>query len=95
VGASLETDGAEQDRSLRAELAALIDGVDLGSDEAVRALRRPVLRRILLHEFGAGFADHPDLGAMLDRIASTMEADPAMSGQFRTLLAELRRPTAP
>lgn len=90
-----QIDESEHGPSLRADLAALVDGVDLDSEEAVRALRRPIFRRILLREFGAGFAEHPDLGTMIDHIESVLEADPVMPGQFLALLKELKAPPRP
>ena len=62
---------------LRQELVVLAAGVDLDSESAVRALRRPVVRRILLWEFGESFLEHPDFQGALATIESAMDADPA------------------
>lgn len=91
MGATVEG----QPVSLRGELVALIGEVDLDSEDAVRALRRPVLRRILLSEFGEDFVEHPDFAAMVDRIESAIDADPAMPGQFLGLLRHLRGRASP
>lgn len=88
-------DGAEQSRSLKTDLATLISEVDLDSEEAVRRLRRPILRRILLSEFGEGFAEHPDFAAMMDRIELALDVDPAMPKQFLALLRDLKHPSPP
>ncbi|MDW2981790.1 hypothetical protein [Rhodanobacter sp. KK11] len=80
----------KQSTLLRGDLIALIREVDLESEAAVRALRRPVLRRILLSEFGESFVEHPDFAATVDRIESAMDADPAMPDQFLALLRHLR-----
>lgn len=66
--------------------------VDLESDPAVRALRRPMVRRILLWEFGESFLEHPDFQGALASIEAAMDADPAIPGQFQLLLRRLRQP---
>lgn len=86
---------AEQSRSLKTDLATLISEVDLDSEEAVRRLRRPILRRILLSEFGEGFAEHPDFAAMMERIELALDVDPAMPKQFLALLRDLKHPSPP
>lgn len=68
----------------------LAAGVDLDSESAVRALRRPVVRRILLWEFGESFLEHPDFQGALATIESAMDADPAMPEKFLSLLRQLR-----
>lgn len=95
VAAGTHALGPEPRRSLRADLVVLIEGVDLESEDAVRSLRRPVIRRILLNEFGGEFTGHPDLAAMVDRIESVLDADAAASAQFLRMLHDLRGAGAP
>lgn len=82
---------SERDLSvLRRDLAVLVTGVDLDSQSAVRALRRPVVRRILLWEFGQTFLEHPEFQSALDTIESALDADPAIGARFQIVLKSLR-----
>jgi hypothetical protein len=75
---------------LRHDLALLTAGVDLDSEPAVRALRRPVVRRILLWEFGESFLEHPDFRDALARVEKAMDTDPAIPRGFLTMLKQVR-----
>jgi hypothetical protein len=66
--------------------------VDLESEPAVRALRRPVVRRILLWQFGESFLEHPDFQGAVASIEAAMDADPAIPARFQALLRSLRAP---
>lgn len=90
-GASHEAVDARNPAVLRRDLAALTAGVDLDSAPAVRALLRPVVRRILTWEFGAAFIEHPDYQQVLAGIESAMDADPAAPRQFLAMLRDLQK----
>lgn len=90
VKAETQAADANGARALRADLAALVEGVDLESADAVRSLRRPAIRRILLNEFGGDFGGHPDLGAMVERIDAVMDVDQAAFAQFLRMLKDLK-----
>jgi hypothetical protein len=69
----------------------VVRDVDLDDEEAVKASRRPVLREILLCEFGASFREHPEFLPMLDSIEQALEADETMPRRFVDLLRALRK----
>lgn len=71
-------------------LGDLVRGVDPDDSAGAAALRRPVLREILLWEFGADFRQHPEFASMLETIERTMSADPRFAGRFGDLLRQLR-----
>lgn len=75
---------------LRMRLGDLVRGVDPDDSAGAAALRRPVLREILLWEFGADFRQHPEFASMLETIERTMSADPRFAGRFGDLLRQLR-----
>lgn len=77
--------------ALQQELKKLAENVDLDSEPALRELRRPVIRRILLWEFGESFLQHPEFQGTLTSIESAMDADPAIPIRFQNLLKHLRR----
>lgn len=64
--------------------------VDLDSEPAVRALRKPMVRHILLWEFGESFLEHPDFTSAVAQIESAMDADPAIPVTFLAMLKQLR-----
>jgi hypothetical protein len=75
---------------LKKRLSDAVRNVDMDDEQAVKASRRPVLREILLWEFGPSFREHPELSPMLDSIERELESDPNMPGRFIDLLRALR-----
>ncbi|MEI7038079.1 hypothetical protein [Fulvimonas yonginensis] len=76
---------------LRQRLKDVVQGVDLDSKEGLRTAQRPVLREILLWEFGATFREHAEFTAMLDSIERTLDADPEAPRKLVALLRDLQK----
>jgi hypothetical protein len=83
--------GPHDQAVLRGRLAPLLRGVDVADETQLRALRRPVVREILLWEFGADFRQHAEFSPMLDAIEQALDADPAMPARFAELVRHLKQ----
>ncbi|MHB1798698.1 MAG: hypothetical protein ACYCUI_10385 [Vulcanimicrobiaceae bacterium] len=50
----------------------------------------PMIREILLWEFGAAFRSHPDFLDMVDAVDQAIAADPQLQGRLGALIQVLR-----
>lgn len=87
------TTAAHDPAVLRKRLKDAVQGVDLDDTEKSRVIRRPVLREIILWEFGDAFREHPEFSSMLDSIESTLAADAAARERFTALMRDLAADT--
>lgn len=87
------TTAAHDPAVLRKRLKDAVQGVDPDDTEKSRVIRRPVLREIILWEFGDAFREHPEFSSMLDSIESTLAADAAARERFTALMRDLAADT--
>lgn len=73
-------------RSLRAEVAGLVRGVDPQDPVAMRAARRRVIRAVLLAELGAELREYSQWQPMLDTLVDSLEANEEHREAFQTLI---------
>lgn len=76
---------------LRSQLTNLVAPVDVDDPAMIVRVRRPLLRAIVLWEFGSDFRQDPEFGPMLDTLERTFEADPRMPERLVALVRDLRR----
>lgn len=73
-------------RSLRAEVAALVRGVNTADPVAMRAARRRVIRAVLLAELGAELREYSQWQPMLDTLVESLEANDAHRDAFQAFI---------
>lgn len=73
-------------RSLRAEVAGLVRGVDPQDPVAMRAARRRVIRAVLLAELGAELREYSQWQPMLDTLVDSLEANEGHREAFQVLI---------
>lgn len=76
--------------ALRQSVAAIFTDVDLGDADAVLARREPVLRTIMLWEFGADFRGDPQFLPMIDELSHAIENNSDLQGRFTAMVGALR-----
>lgn len=76
--------------ALRRQLRALVAQVDPHAPDVASRLRPPIIREILLWEFGAAFRSHPDFLDMVDAVDQAIAADPQLQGRLGALIQVLR-----
>jgi hypothetical protein len=85
-----ETSGAEARANLSDQLRALAEGVDLGSDQALRAIQPRMIRCILQHEWGPGVEGDPALAGIVDAVNDAINRDPRLQAVVREALQSAR-----
>ncbi|HDS1508864.1 hypothetical protein I5U67_07945 [Stenotrophomonas maltophilia] len=73
-------------RSLRAEVAGLVRGVDTQDPVAMRAARRRVIRAVLLAELGSELREYSQWQPMLDTLVDSLEANEDHREAFQALI---------
>lgn len=96
ASANVHAGGSERlqrhDRAvLRRQLKALVAQADLSQPEAEQQLRHPILRAILLWEFGAEIRQHPQFLDMVDAVDQAMATAPALQARLHALILDLQR----
>lgn len=75
---------------LRRRLGSLVAQVDLADEESVKQVREPVLKEVLLWEFGEDFRQDPGFISTLESLADMLETQPSYQQQFSDLLKHLK-----
>ena len=70
---------------LRAEIREIVRNAMLSDEEAMKGVRRRIVRAMLLWEFGADLREHPEWQPMLESITQTLEASPRHRAAFEAL----------
>lgn len=78
---------------LRRQLQALVAQADLSAPDAMQRLRTPIIREILLWEFGTPFRTHPEFLDMADAVDKAIAADPGLQGRLQALIRDLHAGT--
>lgn len=81
--------------NLRGELSRLAAGVDIDSDEGLRAIQPQVLRCILQHEWGSGAEGDPAFAGIVSAVNEAMSRDPRLQAVLREALHALRPAAQP
>lgn len=90
-GSAIPADAARDLKVLRTRLSDLIGGLNADDEHAVLKARRPVVREILLWEFGSDFRQHPEFVPMLDTVERTLDTDRRFFDRFVRLIRDLQR----
>lgn len=90
ASAQLSAAAAHDPAVLRKRLRDAVQDVDLDDSEQTRAVRRPVLREIILWEFGEAFREHPEFSSMLDSIEGALDVDSAVGERLAALMRDLQ-----
>ena len=77
--------------ALRRQLQAVVAQADMSPPDALQRLRTPIIREILLWEFGTAFRTHPEFLDMMDAVDQAMGADPTLQARLRALIRDLQR----
>ena len=91
--ADTETGAAAGDTAppdLRGELRSLAAGVDIDSEEALRAIQPQLLRCILQHEWGEDVESDPAFAGVVSAVNEAMLRDPRLQAVLREALQALR-----
>lgn len=75
---------------LRGELRSLAAGVDIDSEEGLRAIQPQLLRCILQHEWGKGVEGDPAFAGVVSAVNEAMSRDPRLQAVLREALHALR-----
>lgn len=75
---------------LRAEIREIVRNAPLSDEEAMRSVRRRVVRAMLLWEFGSDLREHPEWQPMLESITRTLESSARHRAAFEALVRQLR-----
>jgi hypothetical protein len=75
---------------LRARLCQLFKQVNAADPTSLISAREPVLREILLWEFGSDFRQDAQFLPMVDAIGNMLDADPEFSQRFAALVITLQ-----
>jgi hypothetical protein len=76
---------------LRQRLHALVAHVNVADAQSLASAREPVLREILLWEFGSDFRKDSQFLPMVDAIGRTLDADPRFQQRFADMVAGLQK----
>lgn len=76
---------------LRQRLRSLLAGVDPADEQAMQAVREPVLREIVLWEFGSDFRQSTHFQPMVERINQAIDIDERFRSQFVEMVRGLKR----
>ncbi|MFC5743569.1 hypothetical protein [Dyella tabacisoli] len=76
---------------LRQRLRSLIADVDVADTQSLTHAREPVLREILLWEFGSDFRQDSQFLLMVTAIGKAFDADPGFQQRFAELVAGLQK----
>jgi hypothetical protein len=76
--------------ALRQRLRSLVAHVNLDEAASLLAIREPVLREILLWEFGSDFRKDSQFLPMVDALAKSLDAVPGFQDQFVGFVAGLQ-----
>lgn len=76
---------------LRQRLASLLANVHSDDETSVNAAREPVLREIILWEFGSDFRQSAHFQPMIERINQAMDTDARFHTQFVDMIKYLKR----
>ena len=99
--ASSSTSTAEQGRpsapierrsleDLRGRLRQIFERVDTHDPQSLISAREPVLREILLWEFGSDFRQDAEFLPMVDAIGKMLDVDPQFHQRFAALVTTLQ-----
>jgi len=91
VAEETATTGARQIAVLRERLYELAKSIDLDNMQSVVDARAPVVREILLWEFGSDFRQDPQFLPTVDAISATMDLDPRFQQRFLELISGLQK----
>lgn len=80
-----------QTAELRQRLHDLAKGVDPTDPQALKEVRVPVLREILLWEFGSDFRQDSQFQPMVESINQALDIDPRFQQRFVQMLAGLKK----
>jgi hypothetical protein len=83
--------GTRQAGELRGRLRELTQKVNVADPNSLADARAPVLREILLWEFGSDFRSDSQFLPMVDAISSALDADPGFQQRFVELVAGLQK----
>jgi hypothetical protein len=75
---------------LRQRLGSLVAHVDLADEDSVRQVREPILKEVLLWEFGEDFRQDPEFLPTLESLANMLETQTSYQQQFADLLKHLK-----
>ena len=76
--------------ALRQSVAAIFNDMDTDDADAVLARREPVLRTIMLWEFGSDFRGDPQFLPMIDELSRAIEHNADLQGRFTAMVGALR-----
>jgi hypothetical protein len=86
--APLAASGAAE---LKRRMREAVQDVDVRDPTSLAKARAPVIRMILLSEFGPDFRQDAQFGPMVEAIEKTFDADPRFAAQFARLVAGLKK----
>ena len=78
-------------QTLRNELAEIARQTDLADETAQRAIRRRMVRAMLIWEFGSDLREHPEWQPMLESITQALEGSPKHLEAFSNVINQLRK----
>ena len=76
---------------LRRRLRDLLAGIDADDPEALANVQEPVLREIVLWEFGSRFRNDAQFQPMVEALGRMLHEQPGFRQRFAQMVAELRR----
>lgn len=80
-----------QSAELKRRLHELASKVNLDSPSSVAEMRAPILREILLWEFGSDFRQDSQFLPMVESISQAFDTEPRFQQQFVDMLAGLKK----
>ena len=83
--------GTRQAGELRRRLRELAQQVNVADPHSLADARAPVLREIVLWEFGSDFRSDSQFLPMVDAIKTALDADPGFQQRFVELVAGLQK----
>lgn len=75
---------------LRGRLRQIFERVDTHDPQSLISIREPVLREILLWEFGSDFRQDAEFLPMVDAIGKMLDVDPQFHQRFAALVTTLQ-----
>ena len=75
---------------LRGRLRQIFERVDTHDPQSLISVREPVLREILLWEFGSDFRQDAEFLPMVDAIGKMLDVDPQFHQRFAALVTTLQ-----
>ncbi|MGG6463279.1 hypothetical protein [Solilutibacter silvestris] len=86
-----EKQGFRHDKNrLRAEIREIVRNATLSDEDAMRSVRRRIVRAMLLWEFGTDLREHPEWQPMLESITRTLESSAQHRVAFEALVRQFR-----